>query len=183
MKIVAILLAALVVFVGSLAGLLAATGNLNAEALGRLAGQPPAGTAALPEKVPSTDELAEENRARMNALQERERTLDEREKQITQREKDLETLRTQLETMKTQIEGAMKSADEERASQMETIANTIVAMKPAEAAERLEKFPVEDQAEIVKRITKVKDRAKLLEAMKPETAARVMTFLQQPTTP
>jgi flagellar motility protein MotE (MotC chaperone) len=181
MKIVAIILAALVVFAGALAGLLAATGNLNAEALGRLAGAPAAGAAALPEKVPSTDELAAENRTRMGALEERERKLDEREKQLTQREKDLESLRAQLETMKTQIDGAMKSADQERTTQMETVANTIVEMKPEAAAQRLEKFSVEDQAEIVKRITKVKDRAKILEAMKPETAARVMTFLQSPT--
>lgn len=180
MKIVAIVLAALVVFAGALAGLLAATGNLNAEALGRLMGQQPTGKSALPDKVPSTDELAEENRARMGALAERERKLDEREKQLTQREKDLAALRTQLDAMKTQIDGAMKSADQERTTQMETIANTIVEMKPADAAERLEKFSVEDQAEIIKRISKVKERAKLLGAMKPETAARVMTYLQQP---
>lgn len=179
MKIVALVLAGLVVFAGTLAGALAATGNLNAEALGRLMGQQPA-AGALPEKVQGTDALAEEGRARLSEIEAREQRVAEKEKQLDQREKDLQALRTQLEALKTQVEGAVSNAAHERQAQMETVANTVTSMKPDAAAERLEKFPVEDQAEIIKRITKVKDRAKILEAMKPETAARVMTFLQQP---
>lgn len=178
MKIVAMILGALVVFVAALAGLLGATGNLNAEGFAKLMGKAPEGKEALPAKTEGTDDIASENRERQSALEEREKKLDEREKQLQQREKDLDSLRTQIEAMKTQVDGAMQNAQQERQTQMETVANTIVAMKPEAAAQRLEKFPVEDQAEIIKRVTKVKDRAKILEAMKPETAARVMTFLQ-----
>lgn len=180
MKILAMALVALVVFAGGLAGALAATGNLNAEGLARIMGQQPAGKGALPEKTEGTDPLAEEGRERLTVIEEREQKLEEREKQLAQREKDLAELRTQLETMKKEVEGSLQSQTTERAQQMEAMANTITAMKPDAAAERLEKFPVEDQAEIVKRVTKVKDRAKILEAMKPETAARVMGYLQQP---
>ena len=182
MKVLAMVLAALVVFAGGLAGVIAATGNLNAEGLARIMGQQPTGKDALPEKTEGTDALAEENRTRMTAIEEREQKLDEREKQLAQREKDLEALRAQIEAMKTQMEGTMASQGAERQKQLEGVANTITAMKPAAAAERIEKFPVEDQAEILKRMTKVKDRAKILEAMSPETAARVMTYLQQPST-
>lgn len=181
MKILAMILVALVVFAGGLAGVLAATGNLNAEGLARIMGQQSAGKSALPEKTKGTDALAEESRSRMTAIEEREQKLAEREKQLAQREKDLEALRVQIETMKKQVEGAMADQGAQRQQQIEGVANTITAMKPDAAAERLEKFPVEDQAEIIKRVTKVKDRAKILEAMKPETAARIMTYLQQPT--
>lgn len=180
MKILAMVLAGLVVFAGGLAGVIAATGNLNAEGLARIMGQAPTGKDALPEKTTGTDALAEANRERMSAIEAREQKLDEKEKQLAQREKDLEALRVQMETMKNQIEGTMVGKQQERQEQLEGMANTITAMKPDAAAERLEKFPVEDQAEILKRMTKVKDKAKILEAMKPETAARVMTYLQQP---
>src|SRR4051794_1552945 len=121
MKIVAMVLAGLVVFAGALAGLLAATGNLNAEALERLAGTSPKGADALPPKTAGTDTLADENRKRQADIDSRTKKLDEREKQLAQREKDLDTLRTQIEAMKTQVDGAMKSADQNRQTQMETV--------------------------------------------------------------
>ena len=178
MKIVALVLAALVVFAGALTGVLAATGNLNGDAVARLMGKEVKGKDALPPKSESADMLADENRKRQVDLDDREKKLAEREKQITQREKDLADLRTQLETMKAQVDGAVKNNEQERQTQMETIANTLVQMKPDNAAQRLEKFTPEEQADVLKRITKVKDRAKILEAMKPESAARVMQFLQ-----
>ena len=93
-------------------------------------------------------------------------------------EERLPPMRKQLEAMKAQVDGAVKSQESDRQTQMETIATTIVQMKPENAAQRLEKFTPEEQADIIKRITKVKERAKILEAMKPENAARVMQFLQ-----
>lgn len=178
MKIVALVLAALVVFAGALAGVLAATGNLNGEAIGRLMGKEVKGKEALPPKSEGTDMLADENRKRQSELDEREKKMNEREKQLAQREKDLADLRTQLEAMKQQVDGAVKNNEQERQTQMETIANTLVQMKPDNAAQRLEKFTPEEQADVLKRIVKVKDRARILEAMKPENAARVMQFLQ-----
>jgi len=180
LRIVALILTGLAVFALTLVGVLAATGNLNAESLARLSGAAPQGAAALPPVAASTDSLAEENRKRKAELDAREKALSAREQQLVQREKDLTALRVQVETVKSEIDGAMKSADEERQTQIETVANTISSMKPEAAAERIEKFSVEDQADILKRITKVKDRAKILEAMSPESAARVMTALQSP---
>lgn len=178
MKIVAMVLAGLLIFAASLVGLLAATGNLNAEALARLSGKQVEGKAALPDKMEGTDSLADENRKRQAELDEREQKLAEREKQLAQREKELADLRTQIESMKSEVTGALDNAEQDRATQLEAVANTIQQMKPEPAAERLEKFTVEDQAAILAKFKKPKDSAKVLEAMKPDVAARVMMFMQ-----
>lgn len=179
MKWLLIALLAFTSFVGTLAGILAASGKLNAETLSVLmGGAPPADDAAHGEAktVTGTSEL--------RVLQEKEAEIARREKAVAQkeaelasREQGLEKLRQSIASMQSSLQTEIAAKEAERETKITTAVNTISVMDAERAAQALASFSIEEQAEILKRITKDKDRAAIVEAMTPDQAGRVLKEL------
>lgn len=179
MKYVLYLLIGLLVFAVTMVTALAVTGNLNAEALAALTG---AEQEAMPAtETPDSDTLgplAQQLKAREAALNAREAKVKDMEMQLQQRQAALEKMRTELEGLQKQIGGAMEDADTERAARVQSVAITLEKMKPDKAAERLVSLPAEEVASILA-LVKDKARGKIIEAMDPDQATRVLQMLQE----
>jgi len=190
MKIVLILLGAITVFVLTLVGMLAATGNLNQDALDRLMGKEvevkpgeggehgaEAGHEAAPEEA--VDPITKQIMKQREESASKERELKDYEQQLNQRAAELDALYQQIQTAKQEFESTVSAADAARMVEVEAVANTVSNMKPTAAAERLENMPVPDMVEVLRKV-KDKDRGKIVEAMKPELAAEVLRKMQEP---
>ena len=191
MKMVLFAVIGLLSFAGALAGGLAMTGNLSGEALSRIVLGPKAGETGQREGTESdkpreTEDplgpLAQQIKKKENELKDREDQLNQREAQINQRETELAQLQTKLEELQKQIGGSLADADKERQTRIQTVASTIEKMKPLKAAESLQNMPPEDAAAVLS-LVKAKERGKVVEAMKPEMATRVLRLLQEPPKP
>ena len=181
MKIVLFAVLALISFVGALAGALAMTGNLSAEALTQVISGAPAAEEQH-KAEPETDALgplAQQIKKKENDLKEREQQLEQRESQIAQREQELTQLQKKLEDLQKQVNGGLEDAEKERRARIQTVAQTIEGMKSQKAAESLENMPPEDAAAVLG-LVKPKERGKIVEAMKTEAATRVLRILQEP---
>lgn len=168
-------------FLGTLLGVLALTGNLSSEALQRVSSKPEPAAAATP--ATSQDPvgpLAQALKAKEEDLKKRELALKEREGILDQREKDLNKLRTDLEGIRTEVSAAMDAKEEERQMQLQTVAETLEAMRPENAAASLQGMPEKDVADILK-LVQTKNRGKIMDAMKGDSgyAAGVLKALQE----
>lgn len=180
MKYILFLLLALLAFVGTLAGALAATGNLNGEALARLTGSAEdAGALPPPSEPEPIGPEARRLQQKEDELRQREAALSARETQITTRERGLEDLRGTLESIQSGIQAGIEDQEQQRQVRISTAVNTISQMDAGKAAEALAGFQVEDQADILNQITKDKDRAAIIEAMPAESATRVLKELAE----
>jgi flagellar motility protein MotE (MotC chaperone) len=149
MKFVAIILVLFLAFGGTLAILLALTGNLNGEGLDRIVNGPP----PPPEDpVDAPDGLLDV----AGALNEREMKLDEEKKALQQERKQLEMLqrqngelRTELQQLITQVELMLDTADEDQQARVQAAADTIAAMDEKKAAPALSEWPPEQVAAIL----------------------------------
>ncbi len=179
MKIVLMLLGAVTVFMLSLVGILAATGNLNQDRLDQLLGR----ESGEPEKaaVDNTplDPIARQMQKREQTIAQKERELKDYEAQLNQRASELDALYQQVQAAQEQLDETIGSAEESRQAEIETVANTVANMKPKAAAERLENMPIEDMVEVLRKV-KDKDRGKIVQEMKMETAAEVLRKMQAP---
>ncbi|MCC6145628.1 MAG: hypothetical protein IT368_17615 [Candidatus Hydrogenedentes bacterium] len=179
LRMIVFLFLAVAAFVGALAAMLALTGNLNAESLGRLMNREeavPAAPAAPPED--SLGILASQLKAKETELDEREKALDEQEKQLATRLEELQQLQRQIEETSQQLQGVIDETDEERAERLSTVATTVSAMKADKAALALQGLPDDEVAEILRKV-KDKDRGKIVEAMDAERASRILQQLQE----
>lgn len=177
MKMVLYGLVAVASFIVALAGALAFTGNLSKESLLQLIQQQPAMDAQEQPEKELLSPLAQEIKQREAELAQREKALAEKASQLEQREKELEMLRKDVEQIQKNIQSTFADADEDRKVRLETIANTVAEMKSDRAAQALEGMPVGEAAEILAMVD-AKDRGKIVEAMKPEFATRVLSELQ-----
>lgn len=188
MKIVLMLLGAMTVFSLTLVGMLAATGNLNQDALDRLMGKevevkPGAGgehgaEGGHTDDTP-VDPITKQILKQREELVKKEQELKDYEQQLNQRAAELDALYQQVQSAKQEFEASVSAADAARQVEIEAVANTVSNMKPSAAAERLENMPIPDMVEVL-RAVKDKDRGKIVEAMKPETAAEVLRKMQEP---
>jgi flagellar motility protein MotE (MotC chaperone) len=187
MKIVLIVLGAVTVFTLTLVGMLAATGNLNQDALDRLMGKEveaagEAGHGAGGEHAATeepVDPITKQIMKQREELASKERELKDYEQQLNQRAAELDALYQQVQTAKQEFEASVGAADAARQMEIEAVANTVSNMKPAAAAERLENMPIPDMVAVL-RAVKDKNRGKIVEAMSPETASEVLRKMQEP---
>lgn len=179
-RVVLLLILGVAAFFGSLAAALAFTGNLNAESIERILRREPPPAAAPPD--PAEDPLtplARQLRAKEAALVKREQELRERESRLEARMRELQQLQGELDAMHQLIAGALDESDTERTVRIQTVATTVAQMKPDRAAEALLGLPDEDAAEILREV-RDRDRGKIVDAMDPARAARVLQALQEP---
>lgn len=180
LKLIITLLIAILCFAGSLAGLLAYSGNLSKEGFNKLLSPKP----AAQKTEEATTEKGDESSALAQALKQREEELDQREAKVREEEErlkksrtDLESLRAELQNIQTQIGASVKAVDADRKKRMEDVALSLSKMKATGAAEVVSSWPVEDAIAIL-RLVKDKERAKILDAMKPEQSAALLLGLQ-----
>ena len=180
MKLIMLVLAGLLVFVGTVVGALAATGNLNQSSIDALMGKEvtPVNADGIPVNAPKTSEARELQQQR-EQLTARAKTLDEREAQLNIREQNLQQLQQEIDGKIDQLGGSLEEAEQKRKERLMSAVNTLQEMKADAAADAIKRYPIEDQAEMLNMITKDKDRAKILEAMDPEDTARVLKAMAQ----
>lgn len=178
MKYVAMLLLALFFFAGTLAGALALTGNLNGEGMQRIMGNAPEVAEATETKEDPLGPLARQLKNKEDELKKQEERLKQRESQLNTREQSLQELSDKLDALRMELNTNIDEAEMARQQEIETVATTLTEMKADKAAEALSNFPVEEQADILRKIEKSKDRGKILEAMRPEDATRALQAMQ-----
>lgn len=178
MKMILTAVVILAVFVGTIVGAMALTGNLTKERLERVVKGPP----PPPPKEETPDDVGPWARAlrdRETELDKREADLAEREKRVTQMLADLDELRTQVQDIQKQIRASLDAEDEDRGKRLDDIAKSLGQMKPANAAKTLDDWPVSDAADILRRVSE-RDRGKILDGMDPSKAAAILRALQEP---
>ncbi|MBI2431652.1 MAG: hypothetical protein HYV26_02145 [Candidatus Hydrogenedentes bacterium] len=180
MKYVLYMVVACISFLGALAGMLAVTGNLSSEALQRVAKSEEAVTEhKAAGKEDPLGPLAQSLKQKEDTLKKQEQELKERESRVEQREKELNQLRTELEGIRSEINTSLDEADSERQKRLETVANTLAAMDPDKAAGSLSVMP-EDEAAAILNLVEIKERGKIMDAMKDqEFTSRVLQALQE----
>jgi flagellar motility protein MotE (MotC chaperone) len=179
MKYVLMLLLAILSFAGTLALALFLSGNLNGEGIQKLMGNAPEVVEA--EDIPEDPlgPLARQLKNKEEELSQLEARLKQREAQLNTREESLQQLSDKLDTLREQLDTSIASAEESRQQEIATVANTLTEMKADKAAEALRSFPVEDQAAILMKIEKSKDRGRIVEAMDANDASRVLQAMQE----
>ncbi len=149
MKLVALVLVMILAFAGTLAIVLAITGNLNAEGINRIVSGPPP-PPENPEDAPDglLDVAA--------ALNERAMKLDEEQKALQQERSQLESLqrqnaqlRTELQQLVDQLLLTLDTADEDQQARIQAAADTLAAMDPKKAAPALSEWSPEQVASIL----------------------------------
>jgi len=183
MKIVGLLLVLLLAIGGTLAIVLAVTGNLNAESIDRIVKGPPP-PPEHPEDIP--DGLLDI----ASALNEREKKLDEEMKAVQQERKQLELLQRQNGELRAELRGlldqltlTLDTADEDQVARIQAAADTIAAMNPKKAAPALSEWSPEQVAAILLLID-ADVRGSILDVMDtgtgPSKVGIILDELQQP---
>jgi flagellar motility protein MotE (MotC chaperone) len=173
-RIVGLLILFVLAFAGTLAGVLAATGNLTPEAIDRFLGR---GEESVVVEESGPDEYA----LLADALKEREAKIAEREAAVRKEQARLETLQTEtaavrddLNQLVTQLTDLLDEADAEVEQHFKDTATSISEMKADAAAEALQDWPSEDAARILLLIEEGQ-RGKILDKLNPMVAS---AFLQ-----
>lgn len=185
---VGVAMLAFITFVLALLGLLAATGNLNAEALGKLAGQKTAEVAGE-QQQPSVDELDPIARA----IREREASLNQKEQELKSREAELEIQKADVESKLSELQSTLAqlqetlgslttTTDTDRQARLMDVATSLGKMKPTNAALAVEELDTETAVAVL-RLVEEDPRGKILDKMKPEKAALVLRAMQEVSTP
>ncbi|HNR37149.1 MAG TPA: hypothetical protein PKO36_18380 [Candidatus Hydrogenedentes bacterium] len=180
LKLLAVLLIATIAFAGSLAGLLAYSGNLSKEGFEKILRpkSPPKTAAETPrENGDQTSALALALKQREEELDRREARIREEEARLQKARADLDALRTEIQAVQTQIAASIKTVDADQKKRMEDVALSLGQMKAEKAAETMKNWPMEDAIAIL-RFVKEKERAKILDAMPPEQAGAILLGLQ-----
>lgn len=178
----------LLAFGGALVGVLAMTGNLNAETMARLRGEGPEVEAPSPVPPDDLDVLTREVKAERERVAAEAARLTEEQKRLELARQSLEDTYTKLENLTAQFpreeepEPAAVKRDEERLRQQ---VKTLLEMRESKAAEILETMykespqqvaqilslmPEKERASILGRMEKPAEIADLLNQLKPELA-------------
>lgn len=164
-------------FLGTLLGLVAATGNLSKLPTLFSKSQPEEYAPATPKDLDVAPLL--------RAIKDREDELDRREAEIKKDEvrvkalqRDLEVTRENLLKVRAEIDEALKAADAEREERRQYVALTLAKMDAKKASEALKLFDVTEAAAVLVLI-KEKDRASIIDEMEPQTAAKVFEEIQR----
>lgn len=170
---------ALLAFAGSLAGVLAATGNLNREALDKVMGKvPPEELAAEAAQEPDDlDPIARALKEREQSLDLRENDLREREDRVKTLEEDLRQVREELAQLLQQYEASLEQIDAAKEQARQDVAKLLEKMKPDQAADILAAKEPEEAVELLRLIPE-KNRAKVIDKLDPEKASAIIDAMQ-----
>ena len=164
-------------FILSLIAALLLTGNLSGEALSQLMGRTEEEVVEEKVTVDPLRPLAQELRKKEEALKQREKEIQEHAAQLDQRESELQDLLKRSEELQKQLYTSLDDAEVERKLSIKTVALTVEAMKPTNAAKRLENMLPSEVAEILVQV-KDKSRGKIVEEMDTEFATQILRELQ-----
>lgn len=182
MKLIGILLMAIIAFVGTLAIILALTGNLNSEGLARIMNGPPPPLEDPGEAPDGLLDVASALNERAMKLDEEQKALQEERKQLEMLQRQNGELRTELQQLITQVELMLDTADEDQQARIQAAADTIAAMDPKKAAPALSEWSPEQVASILLLIDE-DVRGNILNVMDtgngPSKAGIILDVLQQ----
>lgn len=178
-KILVALLLALLAFVGTLLGALAATGNLSKEGFDKILNrgepEPAAAGAASQEQLDPLLKAIEERETR---LKEKAEALEKRAEQLDIRERDLEELREELQRVYTQFTESLDQADATHEERLRDVAKSLAGMSPENAAQVLQEWPPSEAARILRDVDEG-DRGDILDEMEADKAALILRALQE----
>jgi len=168
-------------YCGTMAGLLFFTGNLDPDKLRNAFG---AGDVGLEEVQPEAvedniDSIARQQQAREEALRRREETLNEREQRLELARQDLREMQTNIENLLQQFNESLDELDADREQRLQAVADSIGSMEEEEAAKTLENLDEDVQVAVLSLISD-RARGEILSNMEPQNAARLLTRFQQP---
>lgn len=177
LKIFGVALLGIVCFLAALIIPMAVTGQLNKATLGLLFGD---------EETPATVKVSEDDlgplRAKLSAEQKRLKDLDAKLNEeaviLTERERSLDKTLTQITQIQTQIAAAMDALDTEQQASIQSIAETMEAMTPLNAATDLQAMSPEEAARILPLI-RDRNRGKILDAMVADKRSLILQVLQE----
>lgn len=164
-------------FAASLAAVLAATGNLNADALNRILGR---GGAPAPagEQADELDAFAVALKQREQELTAQRKQLDEDKKRMRMAQEDLDELTKRLDQLLQQAAAFKQESDKTQETRLQQAAETLAKMDPKKAAAALADWPADRIAEVLRNV-KEKERAKILDQMDPNQVAMVIDSLKR----
>lgn len=178
-KILGLVILALVLFSGTLVGMVALTGNLNKAGLDRVMGKD-----ELPVETPAVEEdevavLARGLKERETALNKRKAILDEREQRIEQRRLELVTLLEDATEIQNTIDESLEATDADHEERLMDVASSLATMKAANAAAILDGWPSSAEVATILRKVEEKKRGKMLDAMDLKRATEVLRIIQE----
>lgn len=176
-KLIGILALVVIAFLTTLLGSMAATGNLNKEALLRLMGREEAPSSAPEEKDP-LGPAARRIETERQRLIDWEAKLTEHDDRLRQRQQVLDETLSQVQEIQDQLAENLDDMDAEHTQRIKDTAKLVAAMKAQSAAKSLEELPPEDAAEILRNI---KDRTagRILDAMEPRRRTQLLQIIQE----
>ncbi|MDX9974356.1 MAG: hypothetical protein RBU21_15330 [FCB group bacterium] len=175
----------LVGFVGAIVGVLAATHNLNREALDKIMGKVPEGAAHASAEAPDdVDPLLRAIRDQQKKLDEREAAMKAQEERIKTAQADLQKLRDELGALLQQYGQDLDNVDAEAEAQRAEVETLLQKMKPDQAAEIISTKTPEEALALLKLIPE-KSRPKVMEKLPPDKAAELIDAMRNaiPATP
>ena len=171
------IVATLVTFIITIVGALAATGNLNADAINRLMGREGSGEVSMDTEDPSGP-FMNALKAKEQQLNEQEQNLNERDDRLMQRQRILDETLEEITLIQEQIQAGLDDLDTDRDERIIKTAKLIAAMSAPNAAKDLEAMPPEDAAELLRNI-KERNAGRILDAMDPRKRTLVHQYLQK----
>lgn len=176
MKALVIALAAIAAFAAAALVPLHLSGNLNKEGIERIFGKEPPPAPAEEADTVSQDPLTDALKKKEESLKAREEELRQKEEQVKKMTADLEALRSDIATMQAQMEEKLSQEDAAQAERLQTVAQSLSKMKPANAAASLESWDPKEAATVLK-LVKERERGRILDAM-GDKAAPLLRALQ-----
>ncbi len=177
LKLVGMVVLFLIAFASTLAGLLAATGNLSQESLDALLGKAPPPTASDAE-AQDLDSLTLQLKAERQRVQERQEELDRREKRLKMLQRDVEERRTELSSLLDEVKQGVDADEQSQDQRLQDVVKTVEGMESEKAAEVLGEWPVDEAAQILGLLS---DRARgpILDAMDTDQVILILRALRE----
>ena len=175
-KLIPLIVLALLSFAGTMAALIAVTGEF--ENVKKLVRGEPVTEPAAEEGPDALEQWTGELRERETALAEEEARLQEEEERQQRRLEEMEDILKRMEEIQGQVQGAVATSDAEQQTRMKEVADSYAAMSPEKAAEALKEWPTEEAAGIL-RLIKERDRGKILDKLEPSEAGRILRALKE----
>ncbi len=168
------LIIALLVFVLTLIGAMAATGNLSKEAIGKLLKRGAAGEKTpLPQTEREIAPWVEELKKREEDLRKLEAIVAEKEKRLQISQVELEQMQNDLQNLLKQVGATMEAGSENLQQNLQNTAKALEGMKSDKAAETLEGLPEDMAAKIIPLISE-KKLGKILDDMDESKRIRLL---------
>ena len=184
MRIFVVLVMAIFAFVATVVGALYFAGGFTQEGLQRLLGvEPPkVEQAAAPPSAEQIPEVVKALNERDAELTERETALKTEEKRIEQTRQQLDELRTTLQALVADATKSLDQSDSDKQQRLQNVASSLGAMEPESAAKAIESWLPQDAA-IVLQLMDEELRGEILNAMKPDKSAAILTAMKEVSAP